>query len=136
MALLLLVPGGHAFQLAAPHHATHSMVAREWRTPRAPTSRENYVPSWAQRPTGANNVYGEQQSEYEAYAKYLKAREAGANIEESAAAAEPAAAAAEPAAAPPAAEPPAAAPPVPPPMPTAADDLTVLAQVKPPDGDR
>ena len=39
------------------------------------------MPSWAQRGSDADNVYGDQQSEYAAYEKYLKAREDGASSE-------------------------------------------------------
>ena len=39
--------------------------------------RENYVPSWVTKPgdSAATSVYGEQVSEYEAYAKFLKEQE-------------------------------------------------------------
>ena len=42
--------------------------------------REKYVPSWVQRGSGAagENVYGQQQSEYEAYAKLLQGDAGGA----------------------------------------------------------
>ena len=56
--------------------------------------RENYVPSWINRGSGANNVYGEQQSEYEEYAKYLNARSGASDESVSATAAAPEVAAA------------------------------------------
>ena len=40
--------------------------------------RKSYSPSWL-RGSGSGDVYGEQQSEYEAYAKHLKAHEAGSS---------------------------------------------------------
>jgi len=45
------------------------------------TCREPYVPSWAQQNSAAENVYGEQQSEYDEYAKFLQARD-GTSIEQ------------------------------------------------------
>ena len=44
--------------------------------------REPYVPSWAQRDSSKHNVYEEQRAEYEEYAKYLNARDAGASCKE------------------------------------------------------
>ena len=44
-------------------------------------SREPYVPSWAQGGSAKKNVYAEQRTEYEEYAKVLQAGEAGASEE-------------------------------------------------------
>ena len=69
--LAALAAGCHGFQLG---HSVHVPTLRreynmdaKW-VPR----RKSYVPGWLR---GSGDVYGEQQSEYEAYAKQQKARE-------------------------------------------------------------
>ena len=96
--LHLLSAGCPGFQLAPPPHtqAQRLLLRRERSVQTQRTAplrlRENYVPSWINRGSGANNVYGEQQSEYEEYAKYLNARSGASDESVSATAAAPEAA--------------------------------------------
>jgi hypothetical protein len=98
LMLHLLSAGCPGFQLAPPPHtqAQRLLLRRERSVQTQRTAplrlRENYVPSWVSRGSGANNVYGEQQSEYEEYAKYLSARSGASDESVSATAAAPEAA--------------------------------------------
>ena len=59
------------------HHdvCTRCAVARAPSLQCTEGKRERYVPAWSKRGSDANNVYEQQQSEYEAYAQYLKDRD-------------------------------------------------------------
>ena len=85
---LLLAGSCYGFHLDIQRSFVRAALARRVNVPAQRTTdvkclaRKNYVPSWAQR--SASNVYGEQQSEYEAYAKQMQARDASTNTTQAA----------------------------------------------------